>query len=222
MLARILFLLMLVMNLASAAWWYSRAQVPVVPWTSSDPGTPSLLLLSERDSAAMLQAAQAVDGTQTPSDPNLASACAILGPFETQSDLRAGIDVLTPQVGRIQFQESSSVTTRGYWVYLPAFDNRDAALRSARQLNAAGVRDYYVVTAGDHENTVSLGLFRDRDNAARRQSQIAALGFQARLEERTEVERAFWIEFEYSGAQAPDYSTLFGAAQLTLKPRSCG
>ena len=49
MLARILFLLMLVMNLASAAWWYSRAQVPVVPWTNSDPGTPSLLLLSEHD-----------------------------------------------------------------------------------------------------------------------------------------------------------------------------
>jgi len=223
MLARILFLLLLAMNLASAAWWYTRAQVPVAPWTSSDAGTPSLLLLSERDNAAMLQAAQAVDSAQNPSDPTAApAACAVLGPFETQSDLRRGIEILTPQVQRIQFQESSSVTTRGYWVYLPAFDSRDAALRSARQLNAAGVRDYYVVTAGDHENTVSLGLFRDRDNAARRQSQIAALGFQARLEERTEVERAFWIEFEYAGGQAPDYSALPNAAQLTQKPRACG
>ena len=130
--------------------------------------------------------------------------------------------LLTPLVARIQYQESSSVTTRGYWVYLPAFESRDAALKSARQLNAANVRDYYVVTAGDHENTVSLGLFRDRDNAARRQAQIAALGFPARLEERTEVERAYWIEFEQKDATAPDYSALPDSMQLSLKPRNCG
>lgn len=221
MLARILFLLLLAMNLASVAWWYWRGQVtPPPPMVSS---APTLVLLSERDSAAMTEAAQAADAARAPIDPNAAPAvCSTLGPFEDQTELKHGIDVLTPQVTRIQYQESSTVTTRGYWVYLPALDSRDAALKSARQLNAAGVRDYYVVTAGDHENTVSLGLFRDRDNAARRQSQIAALGFPARLEERTEVERAWWIEFERESAEPPDYSQLAHAAQLTLKPRGCG
>lgn len=223
MLARTLFLLLLVMNLASAAWWYTRAQSPPPALPSVDPGTPGLVLLSERDSSAMAAAANAADSARMPADPSLPPAvCSTLGPFETQSDLRAAMDLLTPLVTRIQYQESSSVTTRGYWVYLPAFNSRDAALKSARQLNAAGVRDYYVVTAGDHENTVSLGLFRDRDNAARRQSQIAALGFPARLEERTEVERAYWIEFERPDAEPPDYSALPGALRLTLKPRACG
>ncbi|MGE4070712.1 MAG: SPOR domain-containing protein [Lysobacterales bacterium] len=223
MLARILFLLLLVMNLAAGAWWYWRVQAPQPPVVVADSDVPSLVLLSERDSTLMAQAAQAADSAQAAGDPNLPPAvCAALGPFETQSDLRRGMDLLTPQVKRIQYQESSSVTTRGYWVYLPAFTTRDAALKSARQLNAAGVRDYYVVTAGDHENTVSLGLFRDRDNASRRQAQIAALGFPARLEERTEVERAFWIEYERDAPEPPDYSQLPGAAELTLKPRSCG
>jgi cell division septation protein DedD len=224
MLARILVLLLLVMNLASAGWWYWREQLPAPVMNSLDAGTPGLVLLSERDQASMVAAAQNADAAADVSDsPDRAPAvCAVLGPFETQSDLRRGMDVLTPQVLRIQYQESSSVTTRGYWVYLPAFTTRDSALKSARQLNAAGVRDYYVVTAGDHENTVSLGLFRDRDNASRRQAQIAALGFPARLEERTEVERAYWIEFERSTAEPPDYSQLPGAGQLTLKPRSCG
>ncbi len=221
MLARILFLLLLTMNLAAVAWWYSRAQAPApAPVVSR---APTLMLLSERDSAAMSQAAAAADAARAPVDPNVAPAvCSSLGPFKDQTALKRGVDLLTPQVTRIQYQESSSVTTRGYWVYLPALDSRDAALKSARQLNAAGVRDYYVVTAGDHENTVSLGLFRDRDNAARRQSQIAALGFPARLEERTEVERAWWIEFERENAEPPDYSQLPGATQLTLKPRGCG
>jgi len=222
MLARILFLLLLAMNLASVAWWYWRGQVPEPPAQIAS-SAPKLVLLSERDNAAMSEAARVAEAAQAPIDPNAAApVCSTLGPFADQTALKRGIDVLTPQVTRIQYQESSTVTTRGYWVYLPALDSRDAALKSARQLNAAGVRDYYVVTAGDRENTVSLGLFRDRENAGRRQSQIAALGFPARLEERTEVERAWWIEFERESAEPPDYSKLDGAVQLTLKPRGCG
>lgn len=222
MLARILFLLLLTMNLAAGAWWYLRAQTPP-PLPPVESTIPTLVLLSERDSEAMSQAAVAADSALTAPDPKAVPAvCGTLGPFANEADLRVAMDLLTPQTARIQFQESSTVTTRGYWVYLPALNSRDAALKSARQLNAAGVRDYYVVTAGDHENTVSLGLFRDRDNAARRQAQIAALGFPARLEERTEVERAWWIEFQRDSAEPPDYSQLQGADRLTLKPRSCG
>ncbi len=220
MLARIVFLLLLAMNLATVAWWYWRAQQPAPPPTPLS--APALVLLSERDNAAMSEAARSVDAAQAVAAGGTPAVCSALGPFKDQAELKRGLEVLTPQVTRIQYQESSNVTTRGYWVYLPALDSRDAALKSARQLNAAGVRDYYVVTAGDHENTVSLGLFRDRDNAARRQSQIAALGFPARLEERTEVERAWWIEFERENAEPPDYGDLQGAAQLTLKPRGCG
>jgi len=223
MLARILFLLLLTMNLAAGAWWYQRARAPEPAPAPVSANTPTLVLLSERDNDDMSQAALAADAVATPVDPNTPPAvCSTLGPFENETDLRIGMELLTPQVTAIQFQESSNVTTRGYWVYLPALDSRDAALKSARQLNAAGVRDYYVVTAGDHENTVSLGLFRDRDNAARRQGQIAALGFPARLEERTEVERVWWIEFQRDSAEPPSYTELRGAAQLTLKPRSCG
>jgi hypothetical protein len=220
MLARIVFLLLLAMNLASVAWWYWRGQQPAPPPIALS--APALVLLSERDNAAMSEAARSATTAQAVAAGATSAVCGALGPFKDQTALKRGLEVLTPQVTRIQYQESSSVTTRGYWVYLPALDSRDAALKSARQLNAAGVRDYYVVTAGDHENTVSLGLFRDRDNAARRQSQIAALGFPARLEERTEVERAWWIEFERENAEPPDYRQLEGAAQLTLKPRGCG
>ncbi|GMU42993.1 MAG: SPOR domain-containing protein [Xanthomonadales bacterium PRO6] len=218
MLPRILFILLLAMNLASTAWWYWRAQQPApAPERADD--TPALVLLSERDSTAMSHAATAAGAALTgPSAPT--RTCASLGPFKTQSDLGRGMELLTSQVARIQFRESSNITTRGYWVYLPAYESRDAALRSARQLNAANVRDYYVVTAGDHENTVSLGLFRDRENAARRQAQIAALGFPARLEERTEVERVFWIEFEQKET-APDWSALSGVRNLALKPYAC-
>ena len=123
MLPRILFMLLLAMNLASAAWWYWRAQAPGEAPAEPTSTTPTLVLLSERDSSAMSDAASAAASAGAPRDPSApAAVCAALGPFKTQSDVNRGMQLLTPLVARIQYQESSSVTTRGYWVYLPAFE----------------------------------------------------------------------------------------------------
>ena len=101
---------------------------------------------------------------------------------------------LTPGVARIQYREVAATQLRGYRVYLPASGSREAALAAARQLAARGVRDYYVVTAGDQENTVSLGLFRDLANAEKRRDELSAQGFAAVLEPRTEDAAQWWIE----------------------------
>lgn len=219
MVVRIVVLLLLALNAAAAAWWYTRPPPSAPAFRASEEGVAALVLLEERDAAAMNLAASLVqaDGVTPP-----ARHCSSVGPFEDQRALREAMAVLTPQSLRIQFQETATDIPRGYWVYLPAFADREAALRSARQLNGAGVRDYYVVTAGDHENTISLGLFRERDNASRRQAQIAALGFPARLEERTEVQRRWWIDFEREDASPPDLAGVPGAGSLTLRPVPCG
>ena len=219
MFARIVFLLLLALNAAAAAWWYTRPPVSAPAFRASDEGVAALVLLQERDAAAMDQAASLVAAGGTPPS---ARHCHSLGPFDEQRALREAMGALTPQTLRIQYQESATDIPRGYWVYLPAFSDRESALRSARQLNAAGVRDYYVVTAGDHENTISLGLFRERGNASRRQAQIAALGFPARLEERTEVQRRWWIDFERADESPPDLAGVPGAEALTLRPVPCG
>jgi cell division septation protein DedD len=218
MIARIVALLLLALNAAAAAWWYTRPPASAPVFRTTEEGVPALLLLEERDADAMSQAASLV---QAEGLSPAARHCSSVGPFEDQSALRTAMAALTPQSLRIQFQETTIDIPRGYWVYLPAFADRDSALRSARQLNAAGVRDYYVVTAGDHENTISLGLFRERDNASRRQAQIAALGFPARLEERTEVQRRWWIELEREDASPPDLSGVPGAGSLTLRAIPC-
>ena len=51
-----------------------------------------------------------------------------------------------------------------------------------------------MVTAGDQQNTVSLGLFRDLDNARRRQAEVAALGYSATVEARTEQVPQWWVD----------------------------
>jgi hypothetical protein len=215
MIARALFLLLLALNLAMGGWWYVQSTTPPPEPPAST--APPLVLLSEREAEAMAEAASALSESSVAGD----TVCETVGPFATQSSLQRALDLIGAQALRAQFQEQSVENTRGYWVYLPAYENRESALKAARQLNAASVRDYYVVTAGDHENTVSLGLFRNRENAAQRQSQIAGLGFPARLEERTEVTRQFWIDYERNKDAAIDISALPGADELTQRARAC-
>ena len=88
----------------------------------------------------------------------------------------------TPNAERIQFRETRSLANRGYWVFLPAQGSRDKALSIARELSAKGLRDYYVVTAGERENTISLGLFRDLSNAEQRHEQVRQAGFAPQLQ----------------------------------------
>ena len=54
----------------------------------------------------------------------------------------------------------------GYWVYIPPLKNKAAANRKIAELQAAGVKEYFVVqTPGHWLNAISLGVFKTREAA---------------------------------------------------------
>jgi hypothetical protein len=220
MLSRLLFLLLLAANLGVAAWLWlvPRDTRPALP--SVEPGVAPLVLLAERDGTAA-DSAELADAPESEADAGN-DRCVSIGPFPTQSDVRRALNLLAPEVKRIRFRESSTRQSRGFLVFLPAPATRDEALGVARQLSGRGVRDYYVVTAGDQQNTISLGLFRDRNNAERRRGEIAGLGFTPAITERLEELPVYWLEY----AIAPD-TTLAWREKLpdlldvSEKPATC-
>jgi hypothetical protein len=142
-----------------------------------------------------------------------------LGPFSTPADLRRAMNVLLPQVERIQYREVAAVALRGYRVYLPAAGSRAQALETARALSASGVTDYYVVTAGDEQNTVSLGIFHGLENATKRHDTVAALGYNPTIEARTEQMPQWWIDLAAKAGFA--WQTLLPDADLKAAPVPC-
>ena len=194
MLARALFLSLLLMNLGVAAWWLLRPAPTLESAPATDEGVAPLRLLSEVDAEGGVADAPELAGPAEPAGGDPTQRCLRLGPFLTQADLRRAVNALTPAVERIQFSETRALTNRGFWVYLPAEGTREAALATARKLSAQGLRDYYVVTAGDRENTISLGLYRDLPNAEARRNEVQALGFVPQLSERQDETPNYWIE----------------------------
>ncbi len=203
MLSRLLFLLLLAANLGVGAWLWlvPRDSRPALPAT--EPGVAPLVLLAERDGNTLASASAELAAAPEAAAGN--DRCLGIGPFPTQSDVRGALNTLAPDVKRIRFREASTRQSRGFLVYLPAPATRDEALGVARQLSGRGVRDYYVVTAGDQQNTISLGLFRDRNNAERRRGEIAALGFTPAITERLEELPVYWLEFALASESTLDW-----------------
>jgi cell division septation protein DedD len=197
MLSRLLVLLLLAANLGVGAWLFLTPRVVVPAPVAADPGVAPLVLLSEREGATS-PGAEELTAAPEAADAARDDRCLSLGPFPTQSDLRRAVNALTPAVKRTRTRESRTTQSRGFLVYLPAPASREQALSVARELYGRGVRDYYVVTAGGQQNTISLGLFRDRNNAERRRAEIAAMGFTPAITERLEELPVYWLDFAVS------------------------
>jgi len=191
MLPRVLVILLLAMNIGVAVWWALKPDYEPRRFAPTEPAVAGLELLSEIETRGSVAELAEAPQPMAPSDD---AVCQRIGPFLTQADLRRAIGALTPAVQRIQFRETRTLARRGYWVYMPAQASREAALATARELAARGLRDYYVVTAGDRQNTISLGLFRELANARQRQSDVQSMGFSAELGERTEDVPQYWID----------------------------
>ncbi|NCT68543.1 MAG: SPOR domain-containing protein [Rhodanobacteraceae bacterium] len=220
MFVRALFTLLLALNLGGAAWLLFAQRPAQAPAAVADPGVPALVLLSEREGEGVAATAELASAPE--SGAELASdECRTIGPFATQSDTRAALNALAPLTRRIRMRETRATQTRGYWVHLPAMNNREQALGAARTLQQKGVRDYYVVTAGEQQNTVSLGLFRDQGNAERRRAEIAALGFTPQVATRTEELPQYWLDVALAGAAPLDWRERVSARDLREETIAC-
>ncbi|HRQ64427.1 MAG TPA: SPOR domain-containing protein [Xanthomonadaceae bacterium] len=231
MIWRVLLLLLLAGNIGVGAWLLLGPDPSVrVQLVDVDPGVPRLVLLAERErertdleTAAGAPVAAELAAAPEPLSALPAKRCHTLGPFSTQAELRRVMDVLAPLAERIQFREGRQMASRGYWVYIPPLPTRSEALGVARELSARGIRDYYVVTAGDQENTVSLGLFRDPDNAERRRAEVAALGFAPALRARSEEQNVWWVDMAEDPAAPVDWRSLLSTqAADTAREVPCG
>jgi hypothetical protein len=155
------------------------AQAPAREIPPLDPDLPLLALVTE------------LGGSATAPGEEL---CYTIGPLLSIASQQRAEDRLRPFANAIRARETSADHDRGWWVYLPA-SSRAEAVGLSRELAERGVEDFYVVTSGPLENTVSVGLFENVDNARGRQARIRALGFDVQLEVRRETLAQFWVDY---------------------------
>ena len=205
MVLRLLFVLLVALNLAVGAWLV-LGRDDAHRLAIADPGVATLQLLSERGTApasSVLPAASASAPAPQSTITNVPVAaapapgrrvCLTLGPFATEPEARNARRVLAGDTARSRQRQELSQQSRGWWVYLPALPTHAQALAEAQRLQAKKIADYFVVSTGDQPNTISLGVFNDLANARKRRDQVTAAGFAAAISERSESVPQYWLD----------------------------
>ena len=102
--------------------------------------------------------------------------CVFIGPHEKEQT--AIIDTFLDSHNiEHQFEPVEAEVITGYWVYIDGGFDRPAAVKYMQGLKKRGI-DSYVIGESPLVNRVSLGLFKDVENALTRQKQLIKDGFQ--------------------------------------------
>jgi len=145
---------------------------------------------------------------QVASTPPAQPVCSTIGPFNTREAAEALAGELGGRGLEVEVRMSRSREPAGYWVFLPVVDRR-AGQAAAERLVAAGVKDYFV-----GPDFVSLGIYRDRATAERRNRELQAMGYDTRMERRFRKREVYWLDVrEPAQAQlaAEDWAALQAA-----------
>lgn len=189
---RLLFVLALLSNIG--LYIYARQNTPKQEkFIAVDVGVKKLVLLSELDVENTIW-----EGDDTEDDKAgevFNQVCYSVGVFNAKSEIQPILDELKNSVIKIRTRKVISTQEAGYWVYIPALKSREEALSIGRQLSDNAIEDYYVVTVGENENTISLGLYRDSQNANARLQELISRGFNAEKQIKVEQWPEFWLDY---------------------------
>lgn len=231
MFTRALIVLLLVLNLGVAAWWWLRPLPPAPPVAGQPAGVPRLQLLGEgaspRPSPTPVVPAAAANDAKTPQPeadalPATTEArCYGFGPFADPAAAEAARKVLQPLVTRLALRTEARGGTGAWNVWLPPLADRAAAQAMAQRIDAAGFKDYYVIAQGESANGIALGRFGSEDPARRHQVALQAAGFPAQVQAPVGAGVNYWLDAHTLAAFDPGAArSRIGAAQAL--PMDCG
>lgn len=138
--------------------------------------------------------------------------CVTLGPWTSMAPAQQQLQALRQKgyVGRVSPVQVAR--DRLHWVFLPALESREAALKVLRDLQGKKV-DSFIVGEGGDENAISLGYFSSPESARGLSVKMQTAGYPAETRETERVETEYWLYFAASAV--PDEGAAIRAAIAT-------
>lgn len=186
---RWVFFCVLILNVVYLVWSLavSSAPTPAISVAPQSSEGHELTLLAE---AGVESGTEALVGESSP-------LCVTLGPWGSMAPAQKKLTELNQRgyVGRVSPVQVAK--DRLHWVFLPAVESREAALRVLRDLQNKKV-DSFIVGEGEDENAISLGYFSSPESARGLSVKMQTAGYPAETRETERVEIEYWLYFAAS------------------------
>lgn len=127
--------------------------------------------------------------------PGAVASCGAFGPFERGAVGREVIDLLKRRGFDASLRRDSLDKPVGYWVLIPPLADREAAVDKVNRLKESEITDIRRFVKGEQKNGISLGVFSSRENALKRQKEIASKGHSTQIVPRTITLPIYWVDY---------------------------
>lgn len=198
MIARMLLVLLVVLNLGVAAWWALHRAAPPPASPPLDRAIPTLELMRGADAAPRTNVATSPiespipepapptvatiePDAAAPAAPPSAPVCARFGPYTDEASAQTARGRLVMPGVQAAVRSVGNTNARGYNVFMSPLATREAAVAMAERLRAAGFNDLVLRNEGEAANGIALGRFGSETNARRHQAALQAKGFSAEV-----------------------------------------
>lgn len=184
------FALLLILANICFFFWAHYVDVPEAsPRVAALPDSkqpPPLMLATERDGST--------EATLVTNE----LSCISVGPLSAGAELEQIQKRLQDAGFTSAARSESGEVFVGYWVSLPGFATRAEAEQVLARLQVSGVSDAYILpethSADGAANVLSLGLFSEQARAETRRDDIAKLGLQPSVQNRTRHGEVHWLD----------------------------
>ena len=157
-----------------------------------------LQLISElpaEEVAATREAAVAVAEEASAPVVEEPAVCLMIGPFKEEV---TGKQVVSRLAALDIYPKITSISVSGkpnYWVHIPPMTSRKVAIKLLRELQSKNI-DSFLITEGELENGISLGIFSRLESAESVVSERAGQGYDAQVLILPSVRKEQWAIFD--------------------------
>jgi hypothetical protein len=144
---------------------------------------------------------------QRPTETTLAGAvgiteqCGILGPIRDGQKAKSAQEILENAGIEVWVKEKSERTEIGYWVVIPSLGTSEKVQEKIQELADAGIKDIWVFQAGELKNSISLGMFSQKENANNYSQVAASKGFNTELRPRFMNKKQYRLGFRIEDSE---------------------
>lgn len=118
--------------------------------------------------------------------------CWAVGPYPVELDAKHLYARMLAMDLDAKVSTRSEVIKEEFWVYLPPLANRKQAIRKLKELQKRKV-DSFIITEGELENGISLGLFSKQDSVDRLVEKLKQKNIDASVRPLTRTRNQYWV-----------------------------
>lgn len=145
-------------------------------------------------------------------DVQAVQAGLLLGGFNDETQQAALAQrLMTMGISADSVTETSELDLE-YWVFLPPVASRAASLRLLKELQARRL-DGFLITSGELENGISLGIYQQEEAARGMQERMRTAGYAASIQEKVKARNQYWLAISSESLRLVDQNLLDKLAQ---------